>query len=209
MPNIEREQRIWFLVLIGVVLLALILVLVGASEPPNAMNWIIRTAALVGYVSLFGAILASAYLREMIKLFGRPFLKVHHGVSIAAWVAILVHPLTLAYRAASLNVFVPDLSSWDIFLTLGGRPGWWLVLIATGVALVRGRIGRGWKVLHSLNYIAFWLITAHAILIGTSFQSTAMRVLAIIMALVVLYVLVKRRMDEAERARRRRERESS
>jgi hypothetical protein len=57
-------------------------------------------------------------------------------------------------------------------------------------------------VIHYLNYLAFWLVTAHAILIGTNFQSWVMRGLAIVLALVTVAVLVQRRLPKRKKARR-------
>jgi hypothetical protein len=53
-----------------------------------------------------------------------------------------------------------------------------------------------------LNYLAFWLVTAHAILIGSSFQSWVMRGLAVVLALITVAVLVKRRLPKRKQARR-------
>lgn len=117
---------------------------------------------------------------------------------------LTLHPLAAAIRAQSAGVFVPDLSSPLEFVRWGGRPAWYLLLVAAAVAVFRSRVGAGWRWLHLLTYVAFWLGTAHAILLGANFQGPALRVLGIALALVMLAVLVLKRREAAARAKARR-----
>ena len=82
-------------------------------------------------------------------------------------------------------------------LTLAGRVVWPLVGIAALAAWLRKPLGKNWRTIHYLNYLAFWLVTAHAILIGTNFQSWVMRVLAILLALITVAVLIRKRLPKS------------
>ncbi len=183
-------------VLLGAVILVVAAVLLLQLLYPNAapINWVIRTTALIGYFCVFGAILTSAYLRQVVRWFGRPFIKIHHILSLSGLVLVTIHPLAVAWQARSLRVFVPAVDSWYRFFALGGRPSWYLLGIATLAAVLRRTIGRNWRWLHTLNYLAFWLATAHGILIGSSVQNWPMRAVFGAMALIVLGVLLQKRM---------------
>ena len=69
-------------------------------------------------------------------------------------------------------------------------------------AVLRKTLGQNWRVIHFLNYIAFWLITVHAIRIGTDFQGDVVQLVSILMALVVLAIFVQKRVAQRRRARR-------
>lgn len=187
------KGNLWYLAVIGAAVLALVIVFEIIRPDDDPLSWVIRSAALLGYFCVFAAIASSAYMRRMTQFFGKPFLKVHHIVSITGLALITIHPLGVAWRALSLRVFIPDVSSWYRFLLLGGRPSWFLIVIAALVAVLRKPIGKNWKWLHYLNYLAFWLATAHGILIGSNVQNMPMRVLFVVLGLIVLGVMVKKR----------------
>jgi sulfoxide reductase heme-binding subunit YedZ len=187
---------------LGVLILVVAVVAVSLQFlQPGAQPifWVIRIAALTGYFSIFGAIVTSAYLRQMVRWFGRPFLKVHHTLSIAGLILATIHPLAVAWQALSLRVFIPAVGSWYRFFALGGRPAWYLLGIGTLVAVLRGTIGKNWRLLHTLNYLAFWLATVHGIMIGTSVQNWVMRLVFGAMALGVLAVFAQKRLGARRR----------
>lgn len=199
----KRRQGLWYLILTGIVGLILVGGLIALQPVGQPLSWAIRGAALLGYLALFLASLASAYMREMFKLFGRPFVRVHHILSVAALILITLHPLLAAVRSSSLLVFLPDFSSVDRFFSLGGRPAWYLIGLASLAGLLRTRIKQMWRVIHYLNYVAFLLVTVHAILIGTDFVgSLVMKVMAVLMALVLVAVFIRKRIQR-RRLRRR------
>lgn len=200
MPS-RKAKNTHYLFLGGLALLALVVLMVALQPRPAPIYWLIRSAALIGYLTIFLSILSSVYLIPLVRFFGRPFIKVHHVASITGLVAMLVHPIAIAWDSASLDVFVPRFDSLRVFLTLAGRVVWPLVGIAALAAWLRKPIGKNWRAIHYLNYLAFWLVTAHAILIGSSFQGWAMRGLAIVLALITVAVLVKRRLPRKKKAR--------
>jgi DMSO/TMAO reductase YedYZ heme-binding membrane subunit len=122
--------------------------------------------------------------------------------SITGLVAMLVHPIALAIKSGSPSVFVPRFDSLRVFLTLGGRVVWPLVAIAALAAWLRKPLGKNWRLIHYLNYLAFWLVTAHAILIGANFQSWVMRGLAIVLALTAAVVLIVKRLPRRKKTSR-------
>jgi sulfoxide reductase heme-binding subunit YedZ len=197
----RRAKNTHYLVLGGIAVLALVAAIVATQPRPKPIYWIIRGAALLGYLTIFLSVVSSAYMVQLVRFFGRPFVKVHHVASITGLVAIMVHPLTFAWNSGTLSVFVPNFSSLTLFLTFGGRVVWPLVGIAALAAWLRKPIGKNWRVIHYLNYLAFWLVTVHAILIGTNFQSLPMRVIAVVLALVTVAVLIQKRMPARKRAK--------
>ncbi len=72
--------------------------------------------------------------------------------------------------------------------------------IAALAAWLRKPIGKNWRTIHTLNYLAFWLVTAHAILIGANFRPLPTRVIAVVLALITVAVLVRKRMPPRKRA---------
>ncbi len=191
-----KARRTWVL---AVVLGAVVLIAVGLElqqRGGGVLNWAIRTLALLGYPLIFLAILSSAYLRQLVRYFGRPFIQVHHVLSVAGLALIALHPLAVAYESLDLGVFLPRFDSLYTFLLLGGRPALLLLALALLAALLRRPLGARWRWLHALNYIAFLLGTAHANLIGTNFQSPAPRIVSLAMALAVIAVFVRRRLPQ-------------
>lgn len=192
----KKTRGAWYLVLTGAVALALTLILMAGQSSGSTLGQIVRGTALLGYMALFLSIISSAYMKQLFRLFGRPFIQVHHAVSVTGLVMIALHPLSLAIDAADIGVFVPKFDSLDLFLTLGGRPALYLVGVAALAAVLRKTLGQNWRLIHILNYIAFWLITVHAIKIGTDFQSDLVQVIAILMALIVLATFVQKRVAQ-------------
>jgi sulfoxide reductase heme-binding subunit YedZ len=197
----SRDKRVYLLVAAGLAVILVLVVLV-AGPPGRAVDWAIRAAALLGYLAALAASLSSAFMRQMLHLFGMPFLKVHHYMSIAALVLLTVHPLLVMLDMGSPAVLIPVLSSVSGFLQMGGRPAWYLLVVAALAALLRGRLGRGWRALHWLTYVALLLGAAHAMLIGSSFRAVPARVLLVLVASLALFVFARKRLD----ARRRRSR---
>ena len=86
-------------------------------------------------------------------------------------------------------------------LQLGRRSGALVLAIAAAAAWLRKPLGKNWRVVHYLNYLAFWLVTAHAILIGSSFQGWAMRGVAVVLALITVAVLIQKRLPKRKKTR--------
>ncbi len=184
-----------------VVLLAVVALVLKPGGAP--LYWLARGTAMVGYVAVFLAILSSAYMRELYRMLGRPFLWGHHVLSISGLILLTLHPIALAIALTNLSVFVPRFDSWTIFFQLAGRPALYLMWAASLGALLRKSWREGWRTLHQLNYVAFLLGTVHGILIGTDFGRPFLRLLPIAMALVVSFVFVRKRVMQKRRKTRK------
>lgn len=63
----------------GMAGIAAIAALVVSTSPAlRPIDFAVRLPALVGYLTVFAAALTSAYLRQMVRWFGRPFMTIHH-----------------------------------------------------------------------------------------------------------------------------------
>jgi len=190
-------------IIIGVIslLLIVILLLPQASSP---LFFFIDTAALFGYLMIFFAALSSAYLRELVRRLGQPFIKSHHTLAVTGLAVITLHPILVAIAFASPRVFVPSFGSALLFFQNGGRLGLYLLAVAVLAAIFRKAIGENWRFVHGLTYITFWLGTIHALLIGPSVQNWPMRILFVVLALILVYVFFKRRIPAKAAVKTRR-----
>jgi methionine sulfoxide reductase heme-binding subunit len=168
------------------------------------IDGIIRVGALLGYLMVFLAALSSNYMRELTRFFGRAFVKVHHVASVTALIALAIHATSVAWRSGTLATFVPQFGSVRQFFALGGRPAFWLIAITSLTALLRASIGKSWKTIHWLNYVAFLLGTIHAWLIGANFQHLGVRIVSGLMAATLVVVFVLKRVEESRRRRKKR-----
>jgi hypothetical protein len=153
----------------------------------------------MGYLAIFLAIISSAHIRRLVRFFGRPFVQVHHVLSVAGLALLTLHPLGVAWSEASPRVWLPRFDSWLTFLEWGGPPAWYLIAAASLAAVLRKTIVRRWRAIHFLNYVAFLLATPHATRIGTDFQHAVVRAVPIALALVVVVTLVQRRTQRRRR----------
>ena len=119
--------------------------------------------------------------------------KVHHILSVTGLVLVTLHLFGVAVDATSPSVFLPRFDSWVAFLELGGRPAWYLIAVASLVAVLRQTIDRNWRAIHFLNYVAFLLATVHAIMIGTDFQHTIVKAVPVALALVIVAIFIQKR----------------
>ena len=197
-----KSSAIWYLVLGGLVLLVAVILLVAlpAGNPP--LRRLIQTAALIGYICVFLSTISSAFVRELVRAFGRPFIKLHHIVSVTGIAVLVLHPLLYALQIRSLRGFIPQFASFRIFLTWGGPVAWYLIGVGAVAALLKKTLGRNWRVVHWLNYVAFILATLHALLLGGTFQGNIpLRVVAVAMLVVVIGVFVLRRLPRRPKRR--------
>lgn len=199
MVPIRKSRKTWPLVLAGLVALILVGTSIALRPYGTPLHWAIRGCALLGYLAIFLAIIISAYMRQMVRVFGRPFIQIHHILSVTGLVLVTLHPLGVAWDYGSLGVFVPLLDSWVVFLRWGGRPAWYLIGVASLAAVLRQTFRQNWRTVHILNYLAFFLATVHAILLGTDFQSLIMKALPLAMSLVVVAIFIQKRLQARRR----------
>ena len=107
MARMKKSGKTWYLVLMGIVALILVSGLMSLRPHGTPLNWLIRGAALMGYLAIFISAVSSAYMRQVIRFFGRPFIKVHHILTVMGLVLVTLHPLGAAINAGSPRVFLP------------------------------------------------------------------------------------------------------
>ena len=183
--KLVRSVLQWF------VELTLILFILTLWNTPSsgALN-LARAMGLAGYIALFLAILSSEFTQEMQQLYGRPYLVVHHWLARLALVLVLLHPVAMALLTNDRTAFAPRFDSLPAFLANGGRLAVYLILGATAAGFLRSRIKAFWRYIHWLNYAAFFLIFAHAWLLGANVPHGILSVLWPAMAVVVLIVFI-------------------
>ena len=193
----KRASRLRLLVYLAVALYAILVIyLLSGSAAPLVYN-LARAAGLLGYGALFLAILSHEYLREMRKLFGRPFMTVHHVLAVTGLVLITLHPVLIATLLRDPTQFVPRFDSLRTFLLLGGRPALYLILIAVLAAVMRRHLKDMWKVIHWLNYVAFVLVFAHSWMLGGNVSSSVLRFVWPLMLGIVVGVFLRKRLASA------------
>ena len=189
----KRARNTGYLVLIGLVALILVGGLMSVQPYGSPLNRLIRGMALVGYLAICLAIISSATMRRLVRFFGRPFVQVHHVLSVAGLILITLHPLGVAWSSGSARVLLPRFGSWLAFLQWGGPPAWYLIAAASLTAASRKAIGHNWRAIHTLTYVAFLLGTIHAAMIGTDFQNTVAKAVLVVLAFAVVAAFVQRR----------------
>ena len=171
----------------------LILILFLLTPFTDAFSFIIRFGALFGFTSMFIATMMTPFVVQLYKIFGRPFVKIHHIFSITGLVLITLHPVMFAISEMNLLVFIPVFSSWIRFWELGGRLALILIYIAVIGALLRKKVRKNWRIIHALNYVALFLAYVHGVLIGQDFRNVGILVIFTIMIILSFGVLIFKR----------------
>lgn len=177
---------------------AIIIYHLGSVSSPDPLYAIIRAAGIMAYGASFLAIVTSAFPKGITRLAGGSFLHVHHIFAFWGLAMMLVHAGAIWASFGASVVFVPNFGSVREFFLYGGRVALPLFIL-TAVTAKYGRYIRFWQKIHLLNYAAFILATAHAVMIGTDFDSPAMRYLAYTLATIMLAVPVVRRFRKPRR----------
>lgn len=191
MPPLKKQAI--FLILPTLALYILIFILFLLTPFSDAFNFIIRFGAIFGFTSMFIATMMTPFVVQLYKIFGKPFVKIHHIYSIMGLILITLHPVAFAISVVDITVFIPDFSSWYGFWSLGGRLALILIYIAVLGALLRKKITKYWRIIHIFNYIALFLAYVHGVLIGTDFQNLGILIIFTIMIILSFSVLIYKR----------------
>ena len=194
--QVDRLIRRWFLIIVGMSFGILVILRISLKMEDFPLHWFIRGAGIIGYLSVFLTSLTSAYMRALTIYLRSPFIKVHHGAAVAGLVMLIFHGGSVAWDMGSIKVFLPRFDSPMLFLELGGRPAILLVGIGSVGAVLRTSLGQKWRIIHWLNYIAFWLGTSHALLIGTTFRHGIIRLASLSMALGLMIIFGWKRFQQ-------------
>ena len=176
----------------GIILLIIVFIIyIILQTPEEPIVMLRRFAGTFGYLTLFLAIVTSEYMVKIKKISGLPFMKAHHNLARIGILLTLIHPLTFVLQGRSVRIFSP-ISQANIFIALAGRPAFYLFLLAAGIAIYRKKY-RNWRKVHYLSYLAFLLVSIHALMIGTDFRFNMMKVLAFAMAVTVIAIFIDKR----------------
>lgn len=190
----------YFYPIYGILLLIIVfityIILRDAEEPIEAIR---RFAGTFGYLTVFLAIVTSEYMAKMKRISGLPFMKAHHNLARIGLLLIFIHPLTFVLQGRGIGIFSP-VSPTNVFIALGGRPAFYLFFLAAGIALYRKKY-KNWKKIHYLSYLAFLLVTVHALMLGDDFELVIMRILAIAMAITVTVIFIHKRSSSGRKRR--------
>lgn len=196
-----QKKNSWLLALVPPTIVGLAVLVQIAAPGPGWQYWLVRGLALSAYQLVFLATLSTANLPALAKLFGRPFIKVHHVATISAFVAMVLHPLGYAFVTGSFDSLVPRAASVYDFFLWAGRPALVLFLVAVITGALRLTFKKSWRTFHFAVYLGFLLATVHANLIGASFASLPVRIVSWIFAAVATVVFVRKRLQRRKAAR--------
>lgn len=184
-----------------IALVILVTVLAFFIEYNDPLQMAERLFALYGLLMLSIATIMTPFLKEIKKIFGEPFIRVHHVFAILGIVFATAHPIVFAIDVMSILVFLPRFDSWYVFWSLGGRLAIYILYFAAIIALLRRGIKTYWRPMHALMYIVLFLAIVHGNLIGTDFQNLAVMVIFNLLFAVSMVAFVLKRVQGYQRKR--------
>ena len=98
----QNKGKAILIILSTMSLYILIIVMFLLTPSTDAFNFIIRFGALIGFTSMFLATLMTPFMVQLYKIFGKPFIKIHHLYSISGLILITLHPI--AFAISKLNI---------------------------------------------------------------------------------------------------------
>ncbi|MDH7594159.1 MAG: hypothetical protein QHG99_07405 [Methanomicrobiales archaeon] len=191
--------------IIFLILIAFIFFVIGALtiasrfEDGDILGFFVRISALYGFLMMAMAVIMTPFLAEIKKVFGKPFLTVHHIFAGAGTLLATLHPVAFAIQVMDATVFLPSFRSWIEFWALAGRPALLLLYIALCAALLRKR-WRQWRYAHVLMYVVLLFVIVHANLIGSDFSSFWIRLIYNLAFMAVLITFMYSVLKKVRRA---------
>ncbi|MBK5113268.1 MAG: hypothetical protein KGD59_02220 [Candidatus Heimdallarchaeota archaeon] len=165
-----------YLFIAGIISINLAVIILFFMKSLGGFGTFIRLFALLGLVAMFIASMLTPFQKELYKIFKIPFLKIHHFSTIFGLTMITLHPVLHAIETAinftpieGAKVFLPDFTSAFSFWLLAGRPALIIIYVALVGSLIRKSFKKGWRWIHSLNYIALVFGVVHGIMNGSDF----------------------------------------
>ena len=189
--NLNTASLFIYLLIVCLVVLQMIIVISNGYY--GLFHFIGRLSGLIGMTFLFTAILLSSFVRQSKKIFGIVYLKIHHFFSFWGLIFITLHPISLAISFSTLQIFIPDFSSWNAFLVNGGRPALYLIYFAVAAAFYKKYLRQSWRYFHALIYPAFLLGFVHGYWSGTDLANRILYWLYLAMLILVLLNFLNKR----------------
>ncbi len=198
------------LISINLLLFIVVFILFLLTPALDAFSFFVRLGALFGFTSMFIATTMSSFMVQLYKIFGKPFVKLHHIYSIFGLIMVTLHPVVYAISVMNILVFVPDVSSWLAFWELAGRPALIIIYIGALAAILRTKIKKYWRFFHYLNYVALIFAYFHGVLLpGTDFQNPGIFILFTIMLVISIGTFGYKRYQTYTRKQRLKKRQET
>jgi len=196
---LKRSPLAAYLVILAATVIITAIVLSLARTP--GLYGVARGAALVGYQFVFLAVLSSAFTRPLVRAYRKPFIRLHHWVSITGLALLVLHPILLVIVLKSTAVLTAAYTSGEFF-RYAGSPALIAFFLAAIAAVLRTSMNTVWRYIHWLNYVALLLGTAHAVLLGTSVALLPwLRWVLVLLAACGVAVYISRRVNTRAAAR--------
>ncbi len=196
---LKRSPLAAYLAILAATVIITAIVLSLARTP--GLYGVARGAALVGYQFVFLAVLSSAFTRQLVRAYRKPFIRLHHWVSITGLALLVLHPILLVIVLKSTAVLTAAYTSGEFF-RYAGSPALIAFFLAAIAAVLRTRMNTVWRYIHWLNYVALLLGTAHAVLLGTSVALLPwLRWVLVLLAACGVAVYISRRVNTRAAAR--------
>lgn len=196
---LKRSPLAAYLAILAATVIITAIVLSLARTP--GLYGVARGAALVGYQFVFLAVLSSAFTRPLVRAYRKPFIRLHHWVSITGLALLVLHPILLVIVLKSTAVLTAAYTSGEFF-RYAGSPALIAFFLAAIAAVLRTRMNTVWRYIHWLNYVALLLGTAHAVLLGTSVALLPwLRWVLVLLAACGVAVYISRRVNTRAAAR--------
>ena len=171
----------------------------------DLFNFSLRLFALIGFFSLSVAAYMTPFLKDIRRVFSKPFINVHHYFAIIGLILVTLHPVSLFIQSFDPTIFLPNLSSFYLFLFLGGKQALLTIYIALLAAILLIKIPKYrayWRVLHALIYIALLFAIVHGNLIGTDFQNIFVSILYNGLFIGAIAVFVLKRIQQYKKQKK-------
>lgn len=185
---------------IVVIFLAVAVIVAGLpNQTPVTLG--IRLGALWGTLAMAIAVLMSPFLAEIRRVFGTPFLRVHHVFAAIGLAAITLHPVLVAVRSSSLSVFLPVFPFLERYAPNAGRIALPLIYIAVVAGLLRTRFS-DWRYFHLILYLALLLGLLHGVVFSDwFFGNLFLNVLYLGLGVAIVAAFILKRWQRRGRAR--------
>lgn len=180
----------------------------GLAGETTSFWYLSRSAGFVAYLLLWGSVVWGLLLSSKIdqgRLRPPALLDAHQFLSNVALGFAFFHGLVLVgdrYLSFPLQaVLVPFASRYETLLVAAGQLGLWLSLLLSVSFLVRKKIGqRAWRSLHYTSFLAYFLVLAHAVWLGSDSGRLGVQMLYLSTAGAVLFLTFYRLLTGRKRA---------
>lgn len=190
-----RERRaggVWLLVVVFAVALALAALPLLLTPAVGTLRLVRRAAPLLGYQALFLSIITAAAPAATRRWLGVRFEPLHHFLAKTGFLLLSAHAIAVALDFATASVLLPQWHSLRAFLQWGGSPAWCFIFAGLVTAYLPRVFRRAWRPVHLLTYPAFYLASAHGLMLGIDLQRPLAKAAILAMVVAVTVALVWR-----------------